>query len=221
MLGVVQTQVEIWPYLLAGALTVALVALAVVLGACLARRLQSSRILCHIRLALTLLTIVAVGYSFVAGPISLLGLVAAPAFIGALLASGLYRGWDRSEENGSVSRGAQESRDYNRGDTGPDGWFIVLWALASAVGGTLGGFGLILSFFGQLILFGLLVGVVQTLALILHRVSGAWFWIPASLLRQRRSAGSLSRRCHSPCLPWWRWWCFPCRAGNVSPVYSY
>lgn len=84
------------------------------------------------------------------------------------------------QDNHAERDSEQESSDYDGGGTRPDGWFLVLWALASAVGGTLGGFGLILSFFGQLILFGMLVGVVQTLALLLHRVSGAWLWIPAS-----------------------------------------
>lgn len=177
MPAVGQTQVALWPYLLTGVLTVALVALLLILGVYLARKLQNPRILDYIRLALGLLTIVALGYSFVRGPLALLGMVAAPAFIGAMLVSGLYRDWNRSRE--SAPRDTGESSDPGEVPR-PDDWFLVLWAFASAVGGTLGGFGLILSFFGQLILFGLLVGVAQTLVLLLHRVSGAWLWIPAS-----------------------------------------
>lgn len=179
MQPVAQRQVETWPYFLAGAITVLLVALLLVSAAFLARRLDSVRILGYTRLVMVSLAVAAFVYSIVAGPLLMLGMLAAPTFVGALFASALYRGRRRSEQTEATAQAAQRE-SYSEGGGRPDAWFVVLWALASAVGGALGGFGLILSFFGQLILFGLLVGMVQTFALLLHRVSGAWLWIPAS-----------------------------------------
>jgi hypothetical protein len=56
---------------------------------------------------------------------------------------------------------------------------FALWVLASLLGGAAGGVGLILSFFGQLVLFGGIVGLAQTFALLPY-LRGAWVWAVAS-----------------------------------------
>lgn len=179
-----QRQVELWPYLLAGVCI--LIAVVLVAGLAVYAARKSGRIVATlyvIGFALFALALLTLGYTFVTGPPLLLAVVVTPLFAGATAAMAFYRRFTGGRAQGHGDHGALSGVGGASAGTRPAAgpWFAPVWLLASMVGSAAAGVGLLLSFFGQLVLFGALVGGVQALTLFRY-LHGAGVWVLASFL---------------------------------------
>ena len=129
-----------------------------------------------LQVALIALAIAATGYAVLFGRLLPALLIAAATTLAATLLLGGRR--ERDSRLGGRSA-AEPAPDSSKNGRDRRSEMVIPWVLASTVGGAVGGLGFVLQFFGQLVLFGGVLGLAQWLVLLRYLERAGW-WVSAS-----------------------------------------